>query len=442
MRVVGKGWWLMAALLVASGAQADMGRRRDAIVEVVQKASPAVVYIGTEQEVESRFRGGQRSVLEDFFSGREERRRIQGLGTGVIVDAAGIIITNEHVIRGASAIHVVLEDGRTLDAEVLGSDAGNDLAVLKVTAREPLPTAKLGTSSDLMIGETVIAIGSPFGLSKTVTAGVVSATGRTFRAEDGRVYNDFVQTDAAINPGNSGGPLLNVDAEIIGINTAIFASAQGIGFAIPADKVRRIVEELTRFGKVRPAWVGIETVNLPPQLAAQLGWDRTYGALVASVEPGSPAEQAGVKRGDVVAEMGGSRIADAEDFDTRVRGYPARSSFGLTLFRERGTRSVQVTPVEFPSHLVETLAWERLGLRMKEVRGVLAIAALRPGSTAQEIGLEPGDVILRVNNQPVASLDAFREALLSARRGRSVLLLVRRGRYGYHVTLPFQGQRL
>jgi serine protease Do len=442
MRVVGMKWWLMAALLMASGSRADMARRRDAIVEVVQKASPAVVYIGTEQEVESRFRGGQRSVLEDFFSGREERRRIQGLGTGVIVDASGLIITNEHVIRGASAIHVVLEDGRTLDAEVLGSDAGNDLAVLKVTAREPLPTAKLGTSADLMIGETVIAIGSPFGLSKTVTAGVVSATGRTFRAEDGRVYNDFVQTDAAINPGNSGGPLLNVDAEIIGINTAIFASAQGIGFAIPADKVRRIVEELTRFGKVRPAWVGIETVDLPPQLAAQLGWDRTYGALVASVEPGSPAEQAGVKRGDVVAEMGGSRIADAEDFDTRARGYPARSSFGLTLFRERGTRAVQVTPVEFPSRLVETLAWERLGLRMKEVRGVLAIAALRPGSTAQEIGLEPGDVILRVNNQPVVSLDAFREALLNARRGRSVLLLVRRGRYGYHVTLPFQGQRL
>ncbi|MDC0708116.1 trypsin-like peptidase domain-containing protein [Stigmatella sp. ncwal1] len=442
MRVVGKRWWLIAAVWMASSAHADMARRRDAIVEVVQKASPAVVYIGTEQEVESRFRGGRRSALEDFFGGREERRRVQGLGTGVIVDAAGIIITNEHVIRGASAIHVVLEDGRTLEAEVLGSDAGNDLAVLKVTAREPLPTAKLGTSADLMIGETVIAIGSPFGLSKTVTAGVVSATGRTFRAEDGRVYNDFVQTDAAINPGNSGGPLLNVDAEIIGINTAIFASAQGIGFAIPADKVRRIVDELTRFGKVRPAWVGIEAINLPPHLAAQLGWDRTYGALVAFVEPGSPAEQAGVRKGDVVAEMGGSRIADAEDFDTRVRGYPARSPFGLTLFRERGTRTLQVTPVEFPSRLVESLAWEGLGLRLKEARGALAVAALRPGSTAQEIGLEPGDVILRVNNQPVVSLDAFREALLNARRGRSVLLLVRRGRYGYHVTLPFQGQRL
>jgi serine protease Do len=441
MRVTGMSWWFLTAVLLASSAQADLARRRDAIVEVVQKVSPAVVYIGTEQEVESRFRG-RRSPLEEFFGVPEQRRRVQGLGTGVIIDAAGIIVTNEHVIRGASAIHVVLADGRTLDAEVLGSDANNDLAVLKVSAKEPLPIAKLGTSSDLMIGETVVAIGSPFGLSKTVTAGVVSATGRTFRAEDGKVYNDFVQTDAAINPGNSGGPLLNVDGEIIGINTAIFASAQGIGFAIPADKVRRIVDELTRFGKVRPSWVGIEAVDLPPQIAAQLGWDRTYGALVAGVEPGSPAEQAGVRRGDVVAELGGSRITDAEDFDTRVRGYPARSAFPLTLFREGAQRTLQVTPIEFPPRLIESLAWDRLGLKVKEARGVLGISAIRPGSAAEEIGLAPGDVILRVNNQPVLSSESFREALLTARRGRSVLLLVRRGRYGYHVTLPFQAQRL
>ncbi len=441
MRIKGKRWWVLAVCLLSTSALADRARRRDAVVEVVQKVSPAVVYIGTEQEVESRFRG-RRSFLEDFFGGREQRRRVQGLGTGVIVDATGIIITNEHVIRGASAIHVVLEDGRTMDAEVLGSDAGNDLAVLKVSAKEPLPTAKLGTSSDLMIGETVVAIGSPFGLSKTVTAGVVSATGRTFRGEDGRVYNDFVQTDAAINPGNSGGPLLNVDGEIIGINTAIFASAQGIGFAIPADKVRRIVDELTRFGKVRPAWVGIEALDLPPQLAARLGWDRTYGAVVAGVEPGSPAEQSGVRRGDVLAEMGGSRISDAEDFDTRVRGYPARSPFPLTVFREGSQRTLEVTPVEFPPRLVEALAWDRLGLRVKEVRGALAVSAVRTGSVAEEIGLVVGDVILRVNNQPVPRSEDFREALLTARRGRSVLLLVRRGRYGYHVTLPFQGQRL
>jgi Do/DeqQ family serine protease len=442
MKVASMKGWFLIGMLLAFSAHADLAHRRDAVVEVVQKVSPAVVYIGTEQEVESRFRG-QRSFLEDFFGDtRTERRRVQGLGSGVIIDAAGTIVTNDHVIRGASAIHVVLADGRTLEAEVLGSDSTNDLAVLRVSAKEPLPTAKLGTSSDLMIGETVIAIGSPFGLSKTVTAGVVSATGRTFRAEDGTVYNDFVQTDAAINPGNSGGPLLNVDGEVIGINTAIFATAQGIGFAIPADKVRRIVDELTRFGKVRPAWVGIDAVDLPSQVAGQLGWDRSYGALVVSVEPGSPAEQAGVRRGDVVAEMGGSRISDAEDFDTRARGYPARSAFPLVLFREGGLRTLQVTPVEFPPRLVESLAWERLGLRVKEVKGAIAISGVRPGSAAQEIGLEPGDVILRINNQPVADSDAFREALLTARRGRSVLLLVRRGRYGYHITLPFQGQRL
>ncbi|MCE9673488.1 trypsin-like peptidase domain-containing protein [Myxococcus stipitatus] len=439
-------WLVVATLLAASGASADMARRRDAVVEVVQKVSPAVVYIGTEQEVESRFR--RRSPLEEFFGGLgggQERQKIEGLGSGVIIDASGIIVTNDHVIRGASAIHVVLADGRSFDAEVIGSDAANDLAVLKVSAKEALPIARLGTSSDLMIGETVVAIGSPFGLSKTVTAGVVSATGRTFRA-DNRVYNDFVQTDAAINPGNSGGPLLNVDGEIIGINTAIFGGgAQGIGFAIPADKVRRIVDELTRFGKVRPAWVGIDAADLPPRVARQLGWDRSYGALVTSVEPGSPAAQAGVRRGDVVAELGGSRIQDAEDFDTRVRGYPARSSFSVVLFRDGESRTLQLTPTEFPSRMVESLAWDRLGLRVKEVKGVLALSGVRPGSVASEVGLEPGDIILRVNNQQVATADAFREALLTARRGRSVLLLVRRGRYGYHITLPFeqdQGQSL
>jgi Do/DeqQ family serine protease len=422
---------------MATGAQAQgtLARRRDAVVEVVQRVSPAVVYIGTEQEVQRRFRGGN-PFLEDLFGGGTQRQTVQGLGSGVIIDAAGIIVTNDHVIRGASAIHVVLADGRQLEAEVIGSDADNDLAVLRVASKSPLPAAKLGTSSDLMIGETVIAIGSPLGLAKTVTAGVVSATGRTFRAEE-RTYNDFVQTDAAINPGNSGGPLLNVVGEIIGINTAIIASAQGIGFAIPADKVRRIVDELTRFGKVRPAWVGIDAVDLTPQQAQRLRWDRTYGARVGEVEKGSPAEAAGVRAGDVLAELGGSRISDAEDFEVRVRGYPARSSFDLTLFRDGALRTLRVTPVEFPARLVEGLAWDRLGVRVREGRGGLQLSQVRAGSPAEEAGLEPGDLLLRVNNVPVADVAAMREALLNARRSRSVLLLVGRGRYAYHLTLPF-----
>jgi serine protease Do len=427
---------VVLAFTGATNARADLARRRNEIVEVVQKVSPAVVFIGTESEVESPFRG-RRSPLEEFFGAPpQQSRRQQGLGSGVLVDPNGIIITNDHVIRGASAINVVLADGRELEAEVIGSDANNDLAVLKVSTKQPLPAAKLGTSSDLMIGETVIAIGSPFGLSKTVTSGVVSATGRTFKA-DGRTYNDFIQTDAAINPGNSGGPLLNVDGDVIGINTAIFASAQGIGFAIPADKVRRIVDELTRFGKVRPAWVGIEAQDLSPRLARQLGWDRTYGAVVSDVEPGSPAEQAGIRRGDVLAEMGGSRITDAEDYITRARGYPARAPFPLVVFREGGQRTLQLAPVEFPPQLIEALAWNRLGLRVKPVRGAMAIQSVRPGSAADDVGLEPGDVILRVNNQPVAEPASFQEALLSARGSRSVAMLVQRGRYRYHVPLPF-----
>jgi Do/DeqQ family serine protease len=432
------GLLLLCVVVAPLPARADVARRRSAVVEVVQKVSPAVVYIGTEQIVESRFRGDSPAerFFEDFFGPRERRQAVQGLGSGVIIDPSGIVVTNDHVIRGASAIHVGLADGRQIDAEVIGSDADNDVAVLRVNAKAPLPAAKLGTSSDLMIGETVVAIGSPFGLAKTVTSGVVSAVGRSFKA-DGRVYNDFIQTDAAINPGNSGGPLMNVDGEVIGINTAIFASAQGIGFAIPADKVRRIVTELTQFGKVRPAWVGVEVQSLTPRIANNLGWDRTFGVLVSSVDPGSPADKAGLQRGDIIAEVGGSPVDDEEDFQVRLRGYPARAQLTLSVFRGGAQQAISLSPVEFPSKLAEGLAWDRLGLRLRAIRGGLAIAAVRPGSNAARAGLEPGDVVLRLNNQPMQTVDAFRESLVAARNAKSVLLLVQRGPTGYYITLPF-----
>ncbi len=426
--------WLTVFLLASLNAAADQKSRRDAVVEVVEKASPAVVYIGTVQVVERRFRSSL-PFFEEFL-GLPERQEVENLGSGVIIDPSGIIVTNDHVIRGAAEIYTILADGRRFDAEVIGSDADNDLAVLKVHSKQPLPFAKVGQSSDLMIGEKVIAIGSPFGLKKTVTVGVVSATGRSFKAE-GRVYNDFIQTDASINPGNSGGPLLNVDGEVIGINTAIFASAQGIGFAIPADKVKRIVHELTQFGKVRPAWVGLDVVDLTPELARKVGWDRSYGAIVVRIDEGSPAANAGIRLGDVVTAIGGTQVENAEDARVRLKSYPAKTAVQMTLWRQGETVEAKFQPSEFPARLVDGLAWERLGLRVKAGQGGLVITAVRGGSSAARIGLEPGDVLLKLNNQPMVSVEAFREALIHARASRSVLLLVRRGRVGYYLTLPF-----
>ena len=430
---------LLSLLLFCGPAAADRETRRDAVVDVVEQVSPAVVHISTEQIVERRTRRADPfgHLFDDLMGGRDRRRATESLGSGVIIDPSGVVITNEHVIRGASAIHVQLADGRQLPAEVIGSDAANDVAVLRVKAPTALPAAKLGRSDDLMIGEKVIAIGSPFGLSKTVTVGVVSAVGRTFRAGD-QVYNDFVQTDASINPGNSGGPLLNTDGELIGINTAIYASAQGIGFAIPVDKVKRIVAELTEFGKVRPAWVGAQVHYLSPDVARRLGWDRTYGAVVVGTDPGSPAQKAGLVPGDIVAEVGGARVMDNEDFDVRMRGYPAKAPIAMRVFRKGEMVDLTVLPVEFPAELAESMAWERLGLRVKPVRGGgLAVSAVRPGSAAEQIGLRRGDFVLRINNRPVTTRNAFRDALVDARSARSVLLLVQRGRVGYHVTLPF-----
>jgi serine protease Do len=254
---------------------------------------------------------------------------------------------------------------------------------------------------------------------------------------DNRVYNDFVQTDASINPGNSGGPLLNIDGEIIGINSAIFASAQGIGFAIPADKVNRIVAELTHFGKLRPVWVGIDVQSFTVDSARRFGWPHPYGVLVTNVEAGSPAEAAGVKRGDVVVSVGGTQVEDADDFNLRLKSYPVKTPLQLGIQRGDQAVKVELQPLEFPAKQLDALAWDRLGLKLKAERGGMGITSVRPGSAAARIGLEPGDQVLKLNNQALDSADGFRDALIAARSSRSVLLLVKRGNTGYYLTLPF-----
>src|SRR5438046_488932 len=298
----------LPAVAAARGAESDP-ERRSLVVQAVEKASPAVVNVSTEQIVErhaSPFPFPQDPFFEEFFRDfvdpRPRRFKTTSLGSGVIVAADGTIMTNVHVIERASRVRVTLNDQREFDATLVGADADADIAVLRVKAGGDLPHIPFGTSADLMIGETVIAIGNPFGLSHTVTTGVVSAVGRSLRDEE-RTYTDFIQTDASINPGNSGGPLLDIKGELVGINTAIYGKAQGIGFAIPVDRARRVMKDLVSYGEVRHAWVGLVVQNLTPDLAQHFGVRR--GVVVAQVEPTSPAEAAGIARGDAVTKVDG-----------------------------------------------------------------------------------------------------------------------------------------
>ncbi|HKA36840.1 MAG TPA: trypsin-like peptidase domain-containing protein, partial [Thermoanaerobaculia bacterium] len=286
------------ALFVAASAApllaAPLPSRRNEIVEVVEKVAPAVVNIAAEQNVRR-----QRSMFDTFFFGMDPRPA-KSLGSGVIIDSKGIILTNDHVISGASKIIATTKSGQELACEVIGSDADNDLAVLRV--KKPaaaLPTIKMGTSADLLIGETVVAIGNPFGLSNTVTAGVLSALGRSVPGENQRVYNDFIQIDAPINPGNSGGPVVNIQGDMIGVATAIIGGAQGIGFAIPVDRAHRIVNDLVKFGHVKPVWVGLHGYSSN----AREGDPRPKGFRIRSVDPGSPAEKAGIRPGDQIVSL-------------------------------------------------------------------------------------------------------------------------------------------
>src|SRR3989454_9686563 len=327
----------LPAVAAARGAESDP-ERRSLVVQAVEKASPAVVNVSTEQVVErhaSPFPFPQDPFFEDFFRAfigpRPRRLKPTSLGSGVIVAADGTIMTSVHGIERASRIHVTLADQREFDATLVGADADADIAVVRVKAGGDLPHIPFGSSADLMIGETVIAIGNPFGLSHTVTTGVVSAVGRSLHEED-RTYTDFIQTDASINPGNSGGPLLDIKGELIGINTAIYGKAQGIGFAIPVDRARRVMKDLISYGEVRHAWIGLVVQDLTPDLAQHFGVRR--GVVVAQVEPKSPAEAAGIERGAAITKVNGRDTASRDEFEQRIADHAEGDHLTLTLRRE------------------------------------------------------------------------------------------------------------
>jgi len=407
---------LAAAACVAAAPETDPVRR-SLVVEAAQKAGPAVVNISTEQVIERRgspFPSPQDPFFDqyfrDFFDPRPRRFTTTSLGSGVIVAADGTILTNEHVILRASRIHVTLADEREFDAKLVGADSDSDVAVLRLQAGGDLPHVKLGTSADLMIGETVIAIGNPFGLSHTVTTGVVSALGRAMRSED-KTYSDFIQTDASINPGNSGGPLLNIKGELIGINTAIYSRSGGsigIGFAIPVDRAARAMRDLVSYGEVRKAWVGIAVQDLTPELAQHFGTRR--GVVVSAIDP-------------------------RDEFEQRVQDHAEGTKVVVTRRREGNDDDVELVTAPFPAAQADDLAWRLIGVGVAEADDGLVIRRVRDGSPAARIGVQRGDRLLGLGGVALDSVSAFRRKMIELRGARSTLLSIGRGPYQYNVQI-------
>ena len=409
--------------------------RRTPVVVVAHNVLPTVVNIQTEATIRRRAVDPFFDPF-GFFGNRERAYTSQSLGSGFVWSSDGIIVTNNHVVEGASRITVNFNDGRQLPARLLGVDPDSDLAVLRVDEKG-LPAAPIGTSADLMIGETVVAVGNPFGLSGTVTTGVVSALGRSVPSQDQtRTFTDFIQTDASINPGNSGGPLLNIEGRVIGINVAIYAQAQGIGFAIPVDRARKVIQDLLRYGEVHAAWIGAVTATLTPEEAKRLGIATQRGALIARVFTGSPAEAAGLRAGDVITAVAGKPVDSRESFSTATATLAAGQPVTMSIIRSGSSQNVQVRPGEAPGGLGLRILEQVAGLRVADERRSVIIDEVVARSRASEIGLAQGDVIVAVNGTEVTSTKDLNSELVRGAERSSIVLSVARGRYVYNLTFP------
>lgn len=431
---------------------AENGNRRTPVVKVVERVGPAVVNINTEEAVPAMrnpFRDSGNPFIDKFF--RELIPRFnnnrRSLGSGVIIHPDGYILTNEHVVARATRIKVTLIDKREFDAHLVGADIKSDLAVIKIDSKERLPHVALGRSDDLMTGETVIAIGNPFGLQHTVTTGIISALHRSIKGGKNRVYRDFIQLDASINPGNSGGPLLNINGSLIGVNTAIFQQAEGIGFAIPIDKAKRIVDDLIRYGKVRRGWLGVSVQGMTKEMLRFFNLDRVRGVVVVQVMKESPGERAGLKRGDVILSLENNEVSDKSDYTERVSTYPVGNIMSLKILRDGKELPASLKVSFLPEKQVAEYTRIWLGLNVAEVEKSLmrryrlttgqgmVVTGVMPNSVGGKIGIQPGDIIRQVNQTRIKNEQDFKSAMVEAAGRDSVLLLVQRGQDGYYVTL-------
>jgi Do/DeqQ family serine protease len=412
------------------------------LAPMVKQAAPAVVNIATRGSIEVH---GGNPFLDDPFFRRffdmpeqqaPQRRQTQSAGSGVIVNAAeGLVITNAHVIDGAEEISVTLQDDRTFDAEVIGTDPASDIAVLRIPA-ERLAELKIADSARAEVGDFVVAIGNPFGLGHTVTSGIISALGRSGINPQG--YEDFIQTDASINPGNSGGALVNLRGELVGVNSAILSRSGGnigIGFAIPSNMVSSVMEQLLEFGEVRRGLLGVTILTITPDIAEAYGVEETQGALVSQVLPESAAERAGVKTGDIIRSVDGKAVNSANELRNTIGLKRSGDTVELEIMRDGRKRKLkaelgeQATQVQVAAEEIhpglagaEFESLDASSPRYEGQAGVL-VTSVAPGSPAAQRGLRPGDVIVAVNRQKVSTLGDFQQHA----QGQSLLLNIRRG---------------
>lgn len=454
---------LVAGSLIVWSSGASAALPAEGFADLAEKVSPAVVNISTLHETVAAAPGGampfpEGSPFEKFFREFQNRfgqgvpqaqpqRPMQALGSGFIIDAEGYVVTNNHVVEEASKVRVNLSDGRSFDATVVGTDPKTDLALLRIKADKDLPFVSFGDSDTVRVGHPVLAVGNPFGLGGTVTAGIVSARGRNINAGP---YDDFLQTDAAINRGNSGGPMFNTNGEVIGINTAIFSptgGSVGIGFAIPSNLAKDVIAQIKENGSVERGWLGVQIQPVTPEIAEALGLDKPHGALVASVTPDSPAAKAGLKRGDVVTGFDGRDVADMHELPRLVAAVRAGSEVELTILRDGKEIERDVTVGRLDAGKVAmaparddgTLQSDKLGATLatltdearrslslaEDVTGVV-VTGVDPSGPAAEKGLRPGDVIEQVDGRKVEKPADVAAAVEDGASKKAVLLLVNR----------------
>ncbi|MCP4670781.1 MAG: Do family serine endopeptidase [Desulfobacula sp.] len=418
--------------------------------KLAQQAKPGVVNIQTLKTIQGGGRvfnhffgqpfGGNKNPFDDFFNQRPQSRKEKSLGSGFIISKDGYIVTNNHVIKDADQIKVILHDKTEFDARIIGTDSMTDLALIKIKGKDFVPL-KFGSSTQAKVGSWVVAIGSPFGLEQTVTAGIVSAKGRIIGSGP---YDDFIQTDASINPGNSGGPLLNLDGEVIGINTAIIRSGQGIGFAIPSDLATDVIDQLTDNKSVSRGWMGVAIQNITKELGQYYNIKETKGVFVAKVYEGDPADKAGIEIGDIILKINNKNIESSRDLSLTVAKSGVGEKINVLLIRKGKKKSIEVKlakrPDKHPDTISASKGYDLFGFRFKELDSKMAqkfgypenikglvVLDMEPDSQAASSIVRHGDLLMEINHNKIATIKEYQRILKQIDKGKPVQLLFRRG---------------